>query len=68
MGYVHPEALVGTDWLAANLGNPRLRVVDASFTLPGITPTARENYHRRHIPGASRTCLTPWHARLTRTR
>ena len=52
MSYVHPEALVGTDWLAANLGNPRLRVLDASFTLPGITPTARENYDRGHIPGA----------------
>ena len=52
MSYVHPEALVGTDWLAANLANPRLRILDASFTLPGITPTARENYDRGHIPGA----------------
>jgi thiosulfate/3-mercaptopyruvate sulfurtransferase len=52
MSYVHPEALVGTDWLAANLANPGVRVLDASFTLPGITPTARENYHRGHLPGA----------------
>ncbi|HEY2538030.1 MAG TPA: rhodanese-like domain-containing protein [Stellaceae bacterium] len=52
MSYVHPEALMGTDWLAANLANPRVRVLDASFTLPGITPTARENYDRGHIPGA----------------
>lgn len=52
MSYAHSEALVGTDWLAANLANPRVRVLDASFTLPGITPTARENYHRGHIPGA----------------
>ncbi len=52
MFYVRPETLVGTDWLAANLTNSRVRVLDASFTLPGITPTARENYHRGHIPGA----------------
>jgi thiosulfate/3-mercaptopyruvate sulfurtransferase len=52
MPYAHPEALVGTDWLAAHLGDPRVRILDASFTLPGITPTARENYAREHIPGA----------------
>ena len=52
MPYAHPEALVATDWLAAHLDDPRVRVVDASFTLPGITPTARENYDREHIPGA----------------
>lgn len=52
MPYAHPEALVTTDWLAARLDDPRVRIVDASFTLPGITPTARENYHREHIPGA----------------
>jgi thiosulfate/3-mercaptopyruvate sulfurtransferase len=50
--YAHPEALVATDWLAANLDDPHVRVLDASFTLPGITPTARENYDRGHIPGA----------------
>jgi thiosulfate/3-mercaptopyruvate sulfurtransferase len=52
MPYTRPDALVGTDWLAAQLGDPRIRVVDASFTLPGIAPTARENYHRGHISGA----------------
>ena len=52
MPYAHPEALVGTDWLAAHLGDPQVRVVDASFKLPGITPTAREDYDRAHIPGA----------------
>src|SRR5205085_177022 len=50
--YAHPEALVGTEWLAAYLGDPHVRVVDASFKLPGITPTAREDYDRGHIPGA----------------
>jgi thiosulfate/3-mercaptopyruvate sulfurtransferase len=50
--YAHPEALVATDWLAASLGDPHVRVLDSSFTLPGITPSARENYDRGHIPGA----------------
>jgi thiosulfate/3-mercaptopyruvate sulfurtransferase len=52
MPYAHPEALVGTEWLAAHLDDPPIRVVDASFKLPGITPTAREDYDRGHIPGA----------------
>jgi thiosulfate/3-mercaptopyruvate sulfurtransferase len=52
MPYAHPEALVATEWLAAHLDDPQVRVVDASFTLPGVTPTARENYDRGHIPGA----------------
>jgi thiosulfate/3-mercaptopyruvate sulfurtransferase len=52
MSYAHPEALVETEWLAAHLDDPHIRVVDASFKLPGITPTAREDYDRGHIPGA----------------
>jgi thiosulfate/3-mercaptopyruvate sulfurtransferase len=52
MPYAHPEALVGTDWLAAHLDDPRIRVVDCSFKLPGITPTAAADYRRGHIPGA----------------
>jgi thiosulfate/3-mercaptopyruvate sulfurtransferase len=52
MPYAHPEALVGTEWLASHLDDPHVRVVDASFKLPGITPTARKDYGRGHIPGA----------------
>jgi len=52
MPYAHPEALVDTEWLAAHIDDPRIRVVDSSFKLPGITPTAREDYGRGHIPGA----------------
>ncbi len=51
MPYAHSEALVDTEWLAAHLDDPHVRVVDASFKLPGITPTAREDYDRGHIPG-----------------
>jgi thiosulfate/3-mercaptopyruvate sulfurtransferase len=52
MSYAHPEALVSTDWLASRLDAPKLRIVDGSFKLPGMTPTAREDYEQRHIPGA----------------
>ena len=47
-----PEALVGTEWLAAHLADPNVRVARRSFKQPGITPTAREDYERGHIPGA----------------
>ena len=52
MPYAHPEALVSTEWLAEHLDDPRVLVVDSSFKLPGITPTAKEDYDRGHIPGA----------------
>jgi thiosulfate/3-mercaptopyruvate sulfurtransferase len=52
MPYANPDALVSTQWLAAHLDAPDVRVVDGSFTLPGVEPTARELYTKRHIPGA----------------
>src|SRR6185437_14228929 len=52
MPYAHPEALVSTEWLAAHLDDPHVRVLDSSYTQSGVTPTARENYERGHIPGA----------------
>jgi thiosulfate/3-mercaptopyruvate sulfurtransferase len=52
MPYAHPEALVGSEWLAAHLDDPHVRVIDCSFKLPGITPTARADYDKGHIPGA----------------
>ncbi len=52
MPYANPDALVSTEWLARHLEAPDLRVVDGSFTLPGVTPTARELYAQRHLPGA----------------
>jgi thiosulfate/3-mercaptopyruvate sulfurtransferase len=52
MPYAHPEALVHSEWLAAHLDDPRVRIVDSSFKLPGVTPTACEDYLRGHIPGA----------------
>jgi len=52
MPYANPDALVSTEWLAAHLDAPDLRLVDGTFTLPGVTPTARQLYDTRHIPGA----------------
>jgi len=50
--YGHPEALVETAWLAARLGDPKLRILDGSFTLPNVRPSGPELYARQHIPGA----------------
>ena len=52
MPYAHAEALVSTEWLAAHLDDAAVSIVDASFKLPGMTPTAAEDYATRHIPGA----------------
>jgi thiosulfate/3-mercaptopyruvate sulfurtransferase len=52
MPYARPEALVSTDWLTAHLADPQVRVLDASYKQPGITPTARQDYDAGHIPGA----------------
>lgn len=47
------DPLVSTQWLADNLSNPHVRVVDASFKMPGVTPLPKEDYERAHIPGAA---------------
>ena len=52
MPYANADALVSTEWLAAHLDAPDLRIVDGTFTLPGVKPTGRELYDARHIPGA----------------
>lgn len=52
MAYAHPESLVSTDWLARHLDDAGVAIVDASFKLPGIAPTAAEDYAKAHIPGA----------------
>jgi thiosulfate/3-mercaptopyruvate sulfurtransferase len=52
MPYANPDALVSTEWLAAHLDAPDLRIVDGTFTLPDVTPTGHELYAARHIPGA----------------
>src|SRR3954453_23114337 len=57
-GFVHPEFLVETDWLAAHSGGPHLLVLDCTTHLipdPKITYTVkpgREDFEKGHIPGA----------------
>ncbi len=45
-------AVVATEWLAAKLGTPGLRVVDGSWYLPGSGRDAATEYAAGHIPGA----------------
>ncbi len=52
MTYVNPDALVETDWLAANLSDPKVRVLDSSYHLPGTGRDAETEFDNRHIPGA----------------
>jgi thiosulfate/3-mercaptopyruvate sulfurtransferase len=48
-----PKAVVSTEWLAAHLGEPGLRPVDASWHLPAAGRDARAEYLASHIPGAA---------------
>lgn len=50
--YAHPESLVSTEWLAANLHQPDLRIVDGTYYLPMQGKDAKAEYLERHIPGA----------------
>lgn len=47
-----PKTLVSTDWLAAHLKDPDLRILDASWYLPTANRNARAEYDAAHIPGA----------------
>ncbi|WP_414718019.1 3-mercaptopyruvate sulfurtransferase [Thioclava sp. UBA3469] len=47
-----PKTLVSTDWLAAHLKDPDLRILDASWFLPQMERDARATYDAKHIPGA----------------
>jgi len=47
-----PQTLVSTGWLADHMGDPDLRILDASFYLPDAGRDARAEYEAGHIPGA----------------
>ena len=46
------DPLVSTEWLAAELGAPDLRVIDATLFMPNSGRDARAEYEAEHIPGA----------------
>lgn len=47
-----PRTLVSTDWLAAHLNDPDLRVIEASWHMPASGRNAQAEYQAEHIPGA----------------
>ena len=52
MPFARAPSLVSVDWLAAHLDDPVLRVVDATYKMPGVAPNALESYAAGHIPGS----------------
>lgn len=44
--------IVTAEWLLQHRKAPDLRVLDATWTMPGATPTGKELYESQHIPGA----------------
>jgi thiosulfate/3-mercaptopyruvate sulfurtransferase len=46
------DPLVTTDWLAAHLNDGKVKLVDATFKLPGVLPLPKDDYLAAHIPGA----------------
>lgn len=45
-------SLVSTNWLSDNLGDPNIRILDASWHLPNAERNAKEEFKISHIPGA----------------
>jgi len=52
-GYAHPDALVSTEWLAAHLDDPKIRVIESDEDVL--------LYDTNHIPGAQKV---DWHSDL----
>ena len=44
--------IVDADWLQARLGDPTLRIIDASWYLPAQKRDPKAEYSAGHIPGA----------------
>ncbi|MGV7216927.1 3-mercaptopyruvate sulfurtransferase [Bradyrhizobium sp. UFLA05-112] len=46
------DPLVSTEWLAAHIGDANVKVLDATFKLPGVLPLPKDDYLAAHLPGA----------------
>ncbi|MGY3149902.1 thiosulfate/3-mercaptopyruvate sulfurtransferase [Bradyrhizobium sp. USDA 3397] len=46
------DPLVSTEWLAAHIDDAHLKILDASFKLPGVLPLPKDDYLAAHLPGA----------------
>ena len=47
------DALVSTDWLAAHLRDPDLRVLDGAWHMPQARSDPRAEFLAGHVPGAA---------------
>ena len=47
------DPLVSTQWLADHLKDANVRVLDATFKLPGVTPLPKDDFLGAHFPGAA---------------
>lgn len=47
------DPLVSTEWLAAHMGDPNVKILDATFKLPGVLPLPKDDYLAAHLPGAA---------------
>lgn len=52
MSYANPTSLVSTEWLSQHMSAPDIRVVDASWYLPGENRDPKAEFKEHHIPGA----------------
>jgi thiosulfate/3-mercaptopyruvate sulfurtransferase len=46
------DPLVSTEWLASHINDAHVKLLDATFKLPGILPLPKDDYLASHIPGA----------------
>jgi thiosulfate/3-mercaptopyruvate sulfurtransferase len=46
------DPLVSTEWLAEHLKDAKVKLLDATFKLPGMLPLPKDDYLAAHIPGA----------------
>ncbi|OAF13432.1 3-mercaptopyruvate sulfurtransferase, partial [Bradyrhizobium centrolobii] len=46
------DPLVSTEWLADHINDANVKVLDATFKLPGVLPLPKDDYLAAHLPGA----------------
>lgn len=46
------DPLVSTEWLATRLSDPNVKIIDATFKMPGVLPLPKDDFLAAHIPGA----------------
>src|SRR5471030_2870028 len=46
------DPVVSTDWLTARIDDPSVKIIDASYKIPGVQPLPSDDYLGAHIPGA----------------